>query len=283
MEVDRLKRFDAAKNYALYYGAGRDNELASFDVAVVETGGQNPVSVRRMQDAGTLVLGYLSVMEIHPSADEFKLLDGSDFLCINGESCINREYDNYLADLRSKRWNDILLHKAGRILHNSGYDGLFLDTIGDVESGELPVSLKGSLLIAAADIVRKMRSLFPEHIMVQNCGLEKLCFLTSEYLNGICWENPDFENPAGMLWATNVVKNLVKLRDRYGLKILMLLEEKNEDGAGAPDAAVERNYQTARKIAGINRFLLYRSPYRYVGGVNLPVELSCIVAQSDVK
>ncbi|MFA4885254.1 MAG: hypothetical protein WC601_05705 [Desulfotomaculaceae bacterium] len=272
MEVDWLNRFNAAKNYALYYGDGRDNELSSFDVAIVEPGGQSPESVRRMQDAGALVLGYLSVSEIHPSMDEFKLLDYSDFLCINGRPLVNREYSNYLADLRSKRWNDILLYKSGHILHNLGYDGLFLDTIGNVESGDLAVSLKDSLLIAAADIVRKIRAIFPNHIIVQNCGLENLCFLTSGYLNGICWENPNFENPAGMLWAKNIVSNLVKLKDRYGLKIFILLEEKDKAGAGAPDAATERNYQMAREVAELNRFLLYRAPYRYVGGVNLPAE-----------
>jgi len=271
VEVNRLSRFNAAKNFALYYGAGREEELARFDIAVVEPGGQSPASVRRMQAAGSLVLGYLSVLEINPSMQEFRLLDGSDFLSAEGRPLMNRDYGNYLADLRSKRWSGLLLHKAGHILHSLGYDGLFLDTIGGVESGDLPVSLRDSLLIAAADIVRKMRALFPGHIIVQNWGLEKLCFLTSGYLNGICWENPDFEGPAGLLRAETAVENLVKLKDKCDLKIFMLIEEKKE---GAGDAAAERNFRMAREIAERNGFLLYRAPCKYVGDVNPPVEFN---------
>lgn len=95
-------------------------------------------------------------------------------------------------------------------LHITDFMPFIMVTVGIMN---YPVSLKDSLLIAAADIVQKTRAIFPKHIIVQNCGLENLCFLASGYLNGICWENPNFENPAGMLWAKNIVSNLVKLEE----------------------------------------------------------------------
>ncbi len=267
--MDRLARFAAARNFALYYGAGRDGELARFDVAVVEPAGQNEASLRRMQDSGTLVLAYLSVVEIPPWAPEIKLLKCDDFLCSRGEPLIN-ECGNRLADLRSSRWTGLLLYRAGSLLARSGYDGLFLDTIGDVESVGFAAETRDSLLLAAAGAVRRIRTVFPGHVLVQNNGLERLCLMTAEYLNGICWENPMFGNKPFRPWTEAMVARLESLKNKYGLKVLLLLEAGNKPEPGTGPAAEEIDYSLAQEIAGKKGFLLYRSPHGYVGGVNPP-------------
>lgn len=268
--MDRLAKFAAAKNYALYYGVGREEELSRFDVVIVEPAGQSGTSVRKMQDSGTLVLAYLSVMEIHPSTPEMKLLKSSDILIQDGCPLMNQEYGNYLVDLRSNRWVGLLLHRAGRLITHLGYDGLFLDTIGDVESSDYGSDLRDSLLLAAANIVRQLRAVFPGEIIVQNCGLEKLCSLTSGFINGICWENPPFEIEASRPWIKAIVARLENLRESYGLKILLLLENSNEIGLRNSEVADGINFQLAREIAISKKFLLYMAPLRYVNGVNLP-------------
>lgn len=264
--MDRLERFARAGNFAIYYGTGRGGDLAAFDVAVVEPAGQSPESVAAMQSSGTLVLAYLSVVEVPPWDPELKLLKPGDLLQLNGRPYRNEAYGNYLADLRSARWNGLLLHRAGSLLERSGYDGLFLDTIGDVESLALDGGQAGSLLLAAASLVGRMRAMFGGYVLVQNNGLERLCLLTGDYVNGICWENPSLGAPGP--WARAVVSRLEALRNK-GVKVMILLEEQpdtGKDGTWEPGAGV----RPAENLCREKGFLLYRAPAGYTGGVNLP-------------
>lgn len=265
--MDRQAGFNQAKNYALYYGLGRARELAHFDLVIVEPDGHNAASLRVMQDAGTLVLAYLSVMEIPPAAPENKLLRTTDYLSNEGSLLSNVEYGNYLADLRSTRWVGLLLQKAGRLIQ-SGYDGLFLDTIGDVESTSIPGELRDLQLMAAVNIVGQLRRRFPQHILVQNSGLEKLCSLTAAYINGICWENPPLGIEACIPWVEVITGKLEKLRDTYGIKVLLLQEEKDEAGLGGVGDNTDAIFQLAKDISHSKDFLLYKAPYRYIGGIN---------------
>jgi hypothetical protein len=268
VEMSRLARFAAVKNYALYYGAGREDELAGFDLAVVEPSGQNDMSLREIKNAGALVLAYLSVMEISPDAPEIKLLKGGDFISAEGRPLTNEEYGNYLVDLRSRRWTGLLMHKAGSLITRSGYDGLFLDTIGNVEA--VDVQYKEELFTAAVNIVRQLRYFYPDFILVQNWGLNRLCYLTAGYINGICWENPPFAILSCRPWTESVIRRLEKLKNEYSIKVLLLLEEKGEGCSGAGRAETDDGYRLARKIAERRGFILYRAPYRYIGAVNQP-------------
>lgn len=264
--MDRISRFAAAKNFSLYYGLGREDELAAFDVAIVEPAGQSDASVIRMQKSGTLVLAYLSIMEISPTDPQVRMLKTEDFLYVDGQPVINREYRNFLLDLRSRRWLGLLFHKIGKYIVQSGYDGLFLDTIGDVESVELNFGARDLQLMAAVDFLRRIRSMYPSLILVQNCGLERLCYFSAQYINGLCWENPPLDRNACRPWVEMIINQLEQLKKKYGTKVLLLLEGKV--GIAEYDQPVGNNYRMALRIANKNDFLLYRAPFRYVRGVN---------------
>lgn len=260
--MDRLAAFAGAKNFVVYYGHGREDQLSSFDVAIVEPAGHGSTGLKEMQHSGTLVLAYLSVIEVPEWDPAFKMLKAEDFLLSPGrQPLINMEYGNYLADLGSKRWTGLIMHRAARLIANSGYDGLFLDTIGDVEWAGDGGSIRDSLLVAAADFVRQIRNLFPGRVLIQNQGLESLCLLTAPYLNGICWENPPLDNESIRQWVRNMIGQLSMFKERYGLKVLMLQEEK------------ETPNRIAGEISCENGFLLYRAPRGYTTGINLPEEV----------
>lgn len=266
--MNRLSRFDRARNYALYYGPDREEDLARFDIAVVEAGDRDRASVSKIQETGALAIAYLSVMEIPPAAPETRVLKKEDFLNKDGDLIQNVEYGNYMADLRSINWTGMLLQKAGRLLIRDGYDGLFLDTIGNVESPVIPDDIRDLQLVCAVKIVEEIRTAFPEHIIIQNSGLEKLCFYTAKYVNGICWENPPFKNESNRAWINAVTGHLINLRKQHGIRVLILSEADSEEDWESP-AAMLSNFQLGREIAAQNEFLWYGAPYRYVKGINL--------------
>jgi len=252
------QKFAEAKNYALYYGSGRDGELARFDAAVVEPLGQARPAVDRIREAGTIVLAYLSVVEINECDPEFSLLKNSDLIFVGAKPLMNREYGNYMADPRSVRWQGILYHRIAGLVSDGGYDGLFLDTIGNVESNLFSGVLRESLVLAAAGIVCRIGDLYSDLVIVQNSGLERLCLLTAGYLDSICWENPVYGDRD---YTDSVAARLNKLRRRYGIKIMVLLEE------GGYGTGLDDSLQYVCRLAVKNNYLIYRAPPKYTGGI----------------
>ena len=258
-ETGRKQRFSNIRNFALYYGQGREEELACFDLAVVEPQGQNRQSVRRLREAGALVLAYLSVMEAPPWAREFKALKKEDFLQDNGEIMMNQAWGTYLVDLCSPRWRKLLDNRAGELL-GRGYYGLFLDKDFDLEFIALPGRRRNRLAMAAVEFMRAVREAFPHHLIVQNNGLESIYRLTAHLVDGFCWENPPFGRSESAAWVAGMMERLRRLQqEKAGMKVLVLLEDKET-------AAVEM----ARHASVENGFILYVAPCGYTGGVIKP-------------
>ena len=265
--MDRKVKFSSAKNYALYYGSGKATELAQYDIAIVEPAGQSIHSFREFRSSGTLVIAYLSVMEMPPGSEEIGLLSTSDFLRLDDKNnpYINQQYGNYWLDLRSARWTDLILHKVALLLEGADYDGLFLDTIGYVESLQIPTITRTELLRAAVEIVRKIRRRFPRCILIQNCGLEELYRFTAEYIDGICWENPPFNQPTSHEWSALVIRNLEQVKEIYDLQVMLLVDE-NDSCAS--------DFRLVEKVSSAKQFLVYYAPANYTTGVSIIRTLS---------
>jgi endo-alpha-1,4-polygalactosaminidase (GH114 family) len=256
--MNRIKRFTRVKNYVLYYGSGREKALSEFDLAIVEPAGQIKGSIEIIKNAGTLVLAYFSVMELAAWDKELKLLDHNDFIYYQGKPLINN-FNNYVLDIRSIRWKNIIMERARNLLCHSEYDGLFLDTIGDIEWAGFTGEAKDSLLLAAANIVKDMRNLFPDYLLLQNNGFDRLYDYTAKHINGICWENPIFSDKACALWSQITLEKLIEGQLNEGVRIFLLMEE------SSPDL---ENKRLVKKIAKTGNFLLYLAPEGYVEGIN---------------
>jgi uncharacterized protein (TIGR01370 family) len=244
-----------ATDYALYYGLGRYEELSCFDIAIVEPAGQSKESVKAMQQAGALVLAYVSFMEVAEYAEEFKLLDKSHFLKEKDIILRNVEYDTYLIDIRSLAWQQLLLKKIDN-LAVLGYDGFFLDTIGDVENSTINSQTRVELIAAAINILKYIRYRYPEYILIQNNGLEQLCSSTASLIDGVCWENPPFNKKECSAWIERITNHLQMLQSLFRIRVFMLLEE-NE----------KIDMVRVEKKAREQGFLFYEAVKGYVGGV----------------
>lgn len=223
----------------------------------MEPEGQTESDLKLMREANTLVLAYVSIMELGDFHPLFSRLEPDDFLVVHGKNVYKEAYRTYVLNLTSKRWRGLLLHHIGRLLLKAGYDGIFMDTIGDVESPELPAVERDGQMQAAAELVKDIRRAFPEHVLVQNNGLEALCTLTAPYLDGLCWENPPFARKESMDWCHAVLERTLHLQTEFGLRVLLLHEEnllQTNPAAGV----------VAQTTANKHHFLYYRAPTQYL-------------------
>lgn len=248
--------FNSCKNYSLYYGADNCESLSAYDAVIVEPQGQNKESINKMHAKGTLVIAYVSIMEIFEGFPSYKFLSEDDFIKIENKRVMNEDFNTFLVDLRSKRWNSILLHHIGDLILNRKYDGIFLDTIGDIEFSIFSRQLQEQFICEAVNLIIKIRELCDDIIIIQNNGLNKLIDATFKYVDGVCWENAMFGSPDGADWLNHITHKLINLWNKERIKVLLLYEEKDKK------LQEYDSISYAEKLAEENEFLIYKT-YSY--------------------
>ncbi|HXT99434.1 MAG TPA: endo alpha-1,4 polygalactosaminidase [Polyangia bacterium] len=118
----------------------------------------------------TIRLAYVSVGEANPRRPYWPEVNGQPFVVEP-----NLEWpDNVRVDIRSNRWQDVLMCEEVSRLMQRGFDGLMLDTIDTaayLESKD-PARFAGSRE-ALRDWLRRLRAAFPRAVIVAN-GSEAL-------------------------------------------------------------------------------------------------------------
>ena len=237
-------------NFVVYYGMGNTDVLTSFDLAVVEPKGHKLEDIFKLKESGTFVIAYISIVEIHPNDFDYKLFE-EHLLVINGKTVTNPAFGTVYTDLTYNGRLDYLYQKAKEYLTEGIYDGLFLDTVGDLENPKIPVNCMYKQIIGLTEFMKRIKDEFPDTFIIQNNGLEKLLTYTKEYINGICWENPDFENNKVKSFNKIIINKLNNLKNQFGLQIFLLTEEC-------------RTEKKVKKIADKNGFTYYNAPKDYI-------------------
>lgn len=253
-----------SENYALFYGLGEVEKLSKYDFVIVEPKGQKKEGIERLKAGGTLVLAYFSIMEINTWEKEFELLLDEDFLTIDNDRIINHNYGTFLLDLRSAKWQEFIYIKTEKLIKDVGYNGLFIDTIGDLELNIIPSVERQQLINAAVSILKRIKETFPHCILIQNNGLNEICLMTQPYLDGICWENPPVSQKAHLPWMLSVLDRLSRL-EKKGIRILLLCEEDRTNIFKIIKSKII--IHRAKKVTKEHNFLLYIAPKQYVNSV----------------
>lgn len=249
------KKIRDINNFIVYYGYGNEGMIKKYDLAILEPKGQSKESINTLKETGVTVLAYVSVMEVSGNYESYKLLRDEDFLLVRGQRVKNEEYSTYLIDLSSKRWQSMLLHHIGNLIYNYSYDGVFLDTLGDIEDYDIPAEHQNKLMNSAVNFLKQLKEQFESIIVVQNNGVGKLSSLTADFIQGICWENPPLCKDSSKDWVETVAKQLKYLQLKKSITVLILIEEKDNETIYVKEA---------QALASYNGFLLYKAPYRYI-------------------
>lgn len=256
----RKDRLNLSKNFALYYGYGKLDELSRFDVAILEAKGQTPEEIAKMKEKNTLMLMYISVLEVHPNDPIYRKLKDKDFLHVDGKPVKNEEFGTYLVNLKSKTWIAHLLRDSKYKIERLGADGLFIDTIGSIEMFWIPEEMKQQQLLAFTNFLYTLKLLYPAYLFVQNSGVEEVCKYTNPYIDGICWENPPFAINGSEAWCEWIVDRLHTYQQEQDVRVFFLYDKETDRR--------KKSYPIARKLAKTHNFLLYVATSNYVSGVN---------------
>lgn len=232
---DQIKTIE---NYIVYYGRGRADDLATFDLAIIQPDTLSADELQQLRRQGTLVVSYLSVGEAEPGRQWYA--DGRvDPRWLLGK---NPNWGSYYVDASQKGWQDLMVSLTGEFL-DKGFDGVFLDTVDTVDA--YPRTTQGMI-----DLITGLRQAYPDALLVQNRGFTVIEQVAPQ-IDALMFEDLitsyDFVNQE-YIYADNTFTagEMADLSQRTGLPILAL------DYAPPENAAMAyRSIQTAKEYGFI--------------------------------
>ncbi|SHK84755.1 endo alpha-1,4 polygalactosaminidase [Alicyclobacillus tolerans] len=251
------ERISNLHRFAVYYGRGSLQDLAEYDMVILEPAHYQEEEIQYLKSRQTLVMAYASVIEVPEYHPLYPLLREDDFLRKKGEKIVQPVYGGFYADLASPHWQTLLHRHIGQLLVHAHYDGVFLDTIGNVEWPELPD--KTNQLNAAMQIVASLRKWFPQHGILQNNGLETLVNHTAPFLDAIIWENVPLGDSASAAWIEIVNQRLRNLQQKYAVRTLLLFDRLEQ--------MTRQEILRRRQFADLNQYPVYFAETYFQGKV----------------
>lgn len=220
------------KNYRIYYGEVNDSEaeqLGNYDMAILEPHQVNKEHVSKIKETGTLTFGYISIMELQNWDKKFvSKVKESDYLLDNAEKIYIDKWDTYLMDIASTRYQQLLINEIEEEIIQKKFDGIFLDTVGDIDdfyhdNEEMSAHLRAGYHVLLQTITQK----YPDMLLIQNWGFPTLKTISKDYVDGIMWEDFNKKQLTNSQWGQKWVKYLQKLQQKENLAVFTVVHDKN--------------------------------------------------------
>lgn len=183
------------RNFAIYYGNISNEilqDMSRYDMVIVEGLQFDRYQVEEVKKKKTLIIGYLSVMEIGSWDKELtgKLGQG-DYLTINGVKQYSAGYGNFIGDISNRHFRESLIDILETRIVARGMDGVFLDTTGWLDDYKSNRELYLRLLKGYEELLKEIRARHHGLLILQNRGFSNFFDMSSDYIDGIVWENFD--------------------------------------------------------------------------------------------
>lgn len=249
------------RSFVVYYGRGPLSGVDTYDIAVLEPEGWTTPHHRQLQAAHVMTMAYLSVLEVPPWRAPVSGLRDQDFITVKGKRWVKAPFGNWLARPDSRLWQQYI-YRQTESLYRRGWDGLFLDTLGDVEDEQL-AEHRGWLVPATAELVQGIRRSFPSRPLMVNNGLWQLVPVIAPYIEGVCWEGDLTPDVLTQPWAQAMIDFLGRASQERGWVNFMLSHIPGNSLASAQKLL--RFQQDADRYG----FLSYAAPLDYAEGIRL--------------
>lgn len=215
-----IGRLGKIQSFLIYYGAASTEtkrRLMETDLAIIELLQWKPEDIADIQASGTEVYGYMSVMETPEwNRKRTSAIDSADLLTEKGSPIRFEEWNSVLMDLRSPGYRSLLLAELDEMVETYALNGVFLDTVGDIED-YVPPALQDEMTAAYRSFLTVAGGRHTDLKWLQNRGFMQLdpC---SGLLDGFLWEGFEVDKAANS-W----LKHWLKALDRHqknGLTVL---------------------------------------------------------------
>lgn len=241
-EEKRLKESEEIKgklaeveqfNYYLDEGTQAiGEEMKKVDLVIIEPILMQEEYITAAQESGTLVYGYINSMEADKwnQALYHQLLENDFYKDEKGNKMYFEKWDSYLMDMSSEHYQHILLEEIKAQITDKKLDGVFLDTVGNIDS-YLSGSEQKKQNEALTSFVKKIKNENGNLSIAQNWGFDTLAKYTAPYVDFIMWEDFSYSVVGEDEWALEKMDRLKQIRNRYHTQVVTIAfkdEEKSK-------------------------------------------------------
>lgn len=197
--------------FGVCYSKVTPDQVNNYKMVIIEPDFYTRKEVNALKAKGTKIIAYLTLGEVDKNRWYFPLLEARGFRGINAN------WGSSFLDLSDEETRSIIIDKALPEIMLKGVDGLFLDTIDSVS----PYTDRNDLEPYMIELIKTLRSKYPETTIIQNAGL----FLledTKESINGVLIE--DIASGYDFSESRYYVKN----KEAYTKRLDMITEASNK-------------------------------------------------------
>ncbi len=259
-------RLAGVRSYALYYGGIDDaalDALATYDLVVVHPGlfrmGAEK-GLARLHAKGCRILGYLSCFEVADWAHYKGRVPEEWNVRVNGETW--RPWGgNRAASLAVPGFRDLLVELVRDDILAKGFDGVFMDTLADLDNPALPEAQRTAELAGLGTFLSALRAAAPGAILVANWTLQKTLPAVAPHVDAVCWENFAYgplTDPSSKAWMEGIRKRLADEADRHPFRVIALWN------CDVPPPNWEAQKAAVRDIADTWGYLFYPCTGNYL-------------------
>jgi endo-alpha-1,4-polygalactosaminidase (GH114 family) len=220
--VQKATSLSDVSSYTIYYGAQTAwaiKKLSQYEIVIIEPRNWSQSQLAQLKQSGVKVLGYLSVLEQNQASTLLGQAVDSDYLLINGQRDARYDGESWSMNINSEHYRQLLFADYEQQIVGKGLDGVFLDTMGDVDDGIWSDAVSNSELDGAVKFVADLRSKYPILSIMQNWGLQALKDRTTPYIDGIMWEDFTPKTVLKNAWSLTRMQELDKLHQESGLSV----------------------------------------------------------------
>jgi endo-alpha-1,4-polygalactosaminidase (GH114 family) len=225
-----------ANSFAIYYGGPNSTEMEKMkklDMVIIDAKYYTPAQIKEIQKTGAKVIGYTSGLSLNETSPEYTGLQNQDYLLINGKRVENRIYSSplWLLDPRSQHLRQVITSTIKSQLYDKGLDGVFVG--GDTDQTEFLSSFvtldattlqktKTDLMQATATLFKEIKAVDPSKLVIQDNGWRELKAYTGPYIDGLLWENYNYQLGTTDSWLNARRQETIDLGTKYGFTIFAL-------------------------------------------------------------
>ncbi|MFC0524648.1 endo alpha-1,4 polygalactosaminidase [Pontibacillus salicampi] len=212
-------------NYKIYYDSPTTQillEMKEYDLVIIEPTLYSGEQIDSIQQSGTKVYGYINTMEADVWNTEItKKLQPDDYFYRANKRVYYEKWDSYLMDLTSSHYRSILLQHIKSHIVQKGLDGVFLDTVGniDTEHSSTPDIWKDQV-DGMLSLLKQIKEQHPNLSLIQNFGLETFQKHTHFYMDAIMWEDFHYSVVSKDQWSNNQIASLQSLQQNNHYVVL---------------------------------------------------------------
>lgn len=196
-------------------------KMKQMDLVIIEPIEMQQTYIISAQESGTLVYGYINAMEGDKWNNELysQFIEEDFYKDENGNRMYFEEWDSYMMDMTSPHYQEVLLEEIEKQVVSKGLDGVFLDTVGNIDS-YVPASEQKEQNKAIQEFTKKIKQQFNGLSVAQNWGFNTLVNYTAPYIDFIMWEDFSYRVVEKDEWALNMIEQLKQVREEYGTQIM---------------------------------------------------------------